>query len=238
MLFVIKMKGDKKMKRFISVMFLVGALLGVSIFGFFGVAGATTYSASDIKNGYDSNTFVTASGALELKSLAGFTGVGTSSGPVAGEIDYGVNDWIKINFASPVSLQEITLGTLFANRNYGDNVNEIAKIEYGPGLNDFVTLQATGATTYIYSGLGSVTNLSFGTDTYGGVWKITNPFGGQAVNYIKFTALDGGLGRTGSDNSDFDVVSVSTTSVPEPTSLLLLGFGLVGLAGLSRKLRK
>ncbi len=43
-------------------------------------------------------------------------------------------------------------------------------------------------------------------------------------------------------NSDTDyndmVVRISSTSVPEPTTILLLGFGLVGLAGVRRKFKK
>jgi hypothetical protein len=61
----------------------------------------------------------------------------------------------------------------------------------------------------------------------------------------RVAAFDGTTGTYLSDftsgnliNPQFLVFGSSETSVPEPSTLLLLGFGLAGLAGVRRKLKK
>jgi hypothetical protein len=72
-----------------------------------------------------------------------------------------------------------------------------------------------------------------------GVWKISMPFGSQLVQKLEFTSVTVAGGPDSALNSDFGIVSItsSDSEVPEAASVLLTGVGLVLLGGISRKWR-
>jgi hypothetical protein len=208
------------------------------IFGFGTQSWCYTYSATDILNDTTPGATVTHGTALSTKTTnIGTVGVGTADG-VAGEIDasgigVGSSEWIKITFSTPQFINDIRVAFLYPGSptsdvgGYGDIVNEKAAIN--TDLGSFY-LQATGLTSATWTGSGSVQNLEVAHSPTGGVWELSNPFVSQPISYIEFRAVQ--LASGGSTDSDYSIVSIST--VPEPVTLLLMGLGLIGLAGVRR----
>jgi hypothetical protein len=220
------------MKRSFVALGALALLLAftTSSWGFF-------YSATDIFNGTTPGAVVTSGTALATKNTnIGTIAVGTAGGFVGGEIDNstigaGSNEWIRVTFNAPQYISSIQLAFLYPTTGgYGDTVNEQARMITNLG---FDTLQATGLAAAIWSGSGSYLNLEAALNPAGGVWEITNPYTGTPVNYIEFRA-DNLPGGSGSADSDYSVVSIAGRAVPEPLTMILLGLGLVGLAGARR----
>ena len=178
---------------------------------------------------------VKASTVFVHKTVAGVEGVGVSDGSdtVGGEID--TTEFIRVTFTESQIVNEIVLSFLYLDGNFGDTVNETARIRYGADPLAYGDLAVTSASTATWSGPGGVvTNLDLAIDAHAGKWRIQNPFGDIAVDELTFTAVKLLKSRTTAD-SDYALVSISSTQVPEPGTALLGFAGLLGLAALGRR---
>lgn len=160
---------------------------------------------------------------------AGYQGVGVK-GATAGEVDNG--EYINATFTTNIQLASINLGLLFDGPEYSD-VNEKVQVSatYADNSVHTFVLTATGATSALWSGLGTVVNLSPAVAGLGGAWSVLNPFGTNDIKTLSLTALTGSCGTAGgacSNQSDFTLISVTTVPEPESYAMLLAGLGLMG----------
>lgn len=207
-------------------------------------------NASGITAGSSSATFtggtLTATGGVFTKTTTTGTNpttvVGLSGGFVNDEVDVS-GEKLTLNFgATAAVVSQITIGLLFRSGVNGNLIDEAVQMQTNGGTScasgsfAFCILSATGVWRGTPTG---VTVVSPGTAGNGGIFTITNPFGSELINSIDF--LPWNIAGSGAANSDFSLVSVTytTTAIPEPGTLALLGSGLIGIAiaGRRRELR-
>lgn len=174
-------------------------------------------------------TFSSPDGTVVYDTKEGFGFIGVSGPGSNAEINEGQS--LLLTFTSPQLFTDLTLGLLFDGDEFGDAV-EIAGARVDGSLFQF-TLTPNSSTTAIWNGPGSsVSNLSPAEIGFGGVWSVSNPFGGLEVNTLTLSPVP-----SGGTGSDFGLVRFSTTNrVPDNASTLgLLTLALIGFAFLSRR---
>lgn len=188
-------------------------------------------------------TVTSLNGNVSWKTLNAWTGIGVGGGGVDAEIDG--TEAIELEFDSSSVISSFELVFLYEPPTYGDveygsDSDESAYIEafYGGASIGVIMVNVTNFTTATVSGGGTISNLSVGDSSGGGAWLVSNPFGSQLVDMLKFYSADPWPVGTPFDDqdsySDF-AVGATTYRVPEPATVLLLGLGLCGAARLRRQ---
>jgi uncharacterized protein (TIGR03118 family) len=119
-------------------------------------------------------------------------------------------------------------GLALAPGNFGDFSNDLLVGNFGDGK-----INAFDPTSGAF--LGTMADNNGISIVNEGLWglKFGNGGNGGATDTLYFTA-----GIRGNDNVEDHGLFGSLKPVPEPTTMLLLGLGLIGLAGMRRKMHK
>jgi hypothetical protein len=203
-------------------------------------AGAVTITSADLPSGTSfvdlGFATVTASpGEFTHKTVAGYDVAGVLGGYEFGEIDLD-DESIVISYDVAQTVSSLDLGLLFAALEEDDLYNEQALVTAtlaGGGTVSY-TLSVIDGLTASWSGPGTVANVSPATYGNAAVWSLSDPFGGAAVTEVRLEATGPALPES-YRNNDYGLVSITSTPIPEPGTLSLLGAGLAGLAVAGRK---